>query len=1434
MSPSIECALAALHPAVRAWFIWNFAAPSPPQLLGWPLIAAGKNILLLAPTGSGKTMAAFLQCLGRFYTTSEAGLPEAEGVRLLYVSPLKALNNDIYRNLLLPLEGIAREAKRMGLEPLPLRIAVRTGDTPPAVRRAMLREPPSILITTPESLSLLLSSRARDILRTVETVIVDELHALYPNKRGVHLALSLEHLESLTGRPLQRIGLSATVNPASEAAAFLAGGVLAEDDLWRPRPVEIVDTGRRKELDLQVVVPVEDLKELPEKTIWPAIVDELLVLVRAHRSTLVFVNNRRLAERLTAALNERAGAPIARAHHGSLARETRLEAEELLKQGRLPCLVATSSLELGIDVGAIDLVVQVESPKEVARGLQRVGRAGHLLELPSKGRIIPKNRADLLDCALIAHEMRAGRMEAAYVPQNCLDVLAQQMVALTVTEERGEEELYRIVRRAYPYRELGREHFARTLGMLAGDDDDGRFLGLRPLVFWDRINRRVRATDRGRRLLYRNGGTIPDRGYFPVYHAESGVRLGELDEEFVFERRRGDRFLLGTGLWRIEEIRHNRVLVRSAGRGEALVPFWRGETVGRSYELGRRMGEFLEELAARLEDDDFQAWLARECLLDQNAAANLREYLLAQRRATGFLPSHRRLVVEEYRDELGEWRVMVHAPFGMRVNLGLALLMVEDFREKEGLELEFVHDDDGILFHAPGGAEPPSFNFASLPQEDLPTSLGRILRGLPIFATAFRENAARALLLPAGGRERTPLWLARLRAADLLQTVSDRPDFPLILETMRDCLMRFLDLEGLRGVLAGLADGTIFVHRCRTRRPSPFAGALAFRLIGEYMYTPDLPKGERRFLAFGLDQAGLNELLGGEGLRDLLDVEAVAAVAAEARGEAAHLRPQSADELHAWLCAGRELVAEAVDEKQAIWLEELKAAGRVALLAWPRGEGVFRAWVAAEDAPLYLVAIPRIRQLWPEVALPPPLLEGREARRRLVRRFAATHGPFTLEELAGRYGLPPEEVAAGLAELVAEGILVAGEFTPARGGIEWCHRDLLRKIRRLSLAKARKEIAPRRPADYALFLARWHGILGSRKPQTIAEALTGLAGFFLPALAWDELLALRSPDYRPAELERLVATGRFSWRARGQREGMEIGFLPFGTSWPTWETSSSLSPAAIRIVELLRTHGASFLAQLMRWSDLDPGPLLAALEELMAAGLVTNDNLGPVRYFAGLAGKKGSYRLSQRILEGMGRWALVDEGPPPGPEEMAERLLARYGLVTGEHARREGTAWEELLQVYDRWETMGRLRRSYFVRGLAGIQYALPEAVEELRTPRREGEPAYWALFKCDPANPYGSLFPLPVPGVQVEAIVLREGEPVLAAGGRKMRIVPLAELKEDELRAALLALMKLFARRGRLRVAEFAGRPVLTTPAAEILTEMGFERVYREMVKWA
>ncbi|MGE5552067.1 MAG: DEAD/DEAH box helicase [Bacteroidota bacterium] len=1441
-------ALATLHPAVRGWFTRAFGVPSPPQALGWPRIAAGKNVLLLAPTGSGKTLAAFLQCLSHLYQRFAAGDPLDDGVRVLYISPLKALNNDIHKNLALPLDGIAAEAARMGLELPRPRAAVRTGDTPAAERRAIMRQPPQILITTPESLFLLLTSKARQVLRRVEYVIVDEVHALFPTKRGVHLALSLEHLEALTGRPFQRIGLSATLRPLAEVAAYLGGGTLDAGGTWRARPVETIDTGQRKELDLSILLPVDDLRSLPEKTVWPPIYRQLLGLVRTHRSTLVFVNNRRQAERITANLNDLAGDRIAMTHHGSLSKEKRLEAEEQLKAGKLPCLVATSSLELGIDVGAIDLVVQIESPKEVARGLQRVGRAGHLVGLPSKGRIIPKTQADLLECAAVVREMRTGLVEEVHAPENCLDVLAQQLVGMVCPEDRRADDLFRLARRAYPYRALARAQFDRVLGMLAGGYEDGRALDLQPRLYWDRVNGLVRAADRGRRLVYTSGGTIPDRGYFGVYLEGRDVRLGELEEEFVFERRLGERFVLGTTAWRIEEIRRDRVIVSPAKRGEAMIPFWKGEVLGRSYELGCRFGAFLEELAGRLGDSNCDDWLARECLLEPKAARSLRHYLLTQVRATGALPSHRRLVIEEFQDELGEWRILLHTPFGARIHAALALLLKEQIRARDGLEVETMHDDNGLLFHCPGAPHPPHLDPAALPLETLPETLAETARGSNLFALLFRENAARALLLPKApyGRKRTPLWLARLRAADLLQTVSDRPDFPIVLETLRECLAEHYDLQSLQEVLSGLRAGAIAIHRVRSPRPSPFSQALQFNFLGTYMYVPDLPKGEQRFRALGLSREALRELLGSEDLRGLLDPKAIAAVDEEARGMSSRQAPRNADELHAWLRGGRELAVET--GSVGPFLDALKSANRVVLLSWKAGNRTVQAWVAAEDASDYLAALPGCRVVWPESLPPQAPSDPAEARRRLLRRFTKTHGPLTLGDLEASYGLTRAEAAAELTILEADGLVQSGEFSPGVVETEWCDVDLLQRIHRMSLAKARKEIEPRGPAAYAAFLARWQGLANpGLGPQALAQALTQLAGLWLPAGAWGGgVLPVRVRDYQEAMLEKLVATGQSMWVARGAGTEMKVGFIPQGELTPqpplfreregegaAAPGVSSPATAELQVRDLLANRGALFLPQIVQQTNLSAAVVLEALEMLMAGGLVTNDTLGPIRYFTARRPEHLRYHLTQQTLAEMGRWSTMAPGPPPDPEMLADLLLRRYGLVTRDVVTRDCLSWDDLLPVLERREAIGKVRRGYFVDGLGGLQYALPEAVERLRLPLEEGMPQFWALLRCDPANPYGSVLAMPEAGIQAEILVLRRGAPVLAAGGKKMRIAALVELRDEALTGALAEFGKLASRQGRVTVAEYNGRPVLETEAAEILKGLGFERGYKEMVRW-
>jgi ATP-dependent Lhr-like helicase len=859
-------ALEPFSPSVRRWFEQTFDAPTPAQERGWPAIASGKHTLIQAPTGSGKTLAAFLWALER----AQPG----EGVQVLYVSPLKALNYDVERNLRGPLAGIESS----------LTVGVRTGDTSPKERASMLRRPPDILITTPESLFLMLTSRARETLRTVRFVIVDEVHAVAGTKRGAHLALSLERLERLTGEPFQRIGLSATQRPLDEIGRFVSGG----------REIELVDAGRAKELDLEVVVPVEDMREPGEgNSIWPSIYPELLRLVEEHRSTIVFVNNRRLAERLALRLNELAEREIARAHHGSLAREQRVEVEELLKRGRIPALVATSSLELGIDMGAVDLVIQVESPKSVARGLQRVGRAGHRLDEPSKGRIFPKFRADLLESAVVVGRMRAGAIEKTRIPRNPLDVLAQQIVAITADEEISVDELHELAHRAYPFRDLSRKQLENVLDMLAGRYPSEEFAELRPRIVWDRVRGLVRGREGSRRLAVTNAGTIPDRGLFGVYLVEGGGRVGELDEEMVYEARAGQTFLLGASTWRIEEITRDRVLVSPAPGIPGAVPFWKGEGVGRPYELGAAIGRAARELVA-LADEAAIRRLVEEHSLDARAAQNLLTYLREQEAATGAIPSDRTVVVERFRDEIGDWRLCILTPFGGRVHAPWSLALAARLRESLGLEVNAIWSDDGIALHLPDADEPPPIDDVLVDPAALEELIVTELAGTALFGARFRENAARALLIPRRRPgQRTPLWQQRLKAQGLLQVARRYSDFPVILETYRECLQDVFDLPALRDLLGSLRQRKVDLVEIETPSASPYASSLLFDYVATYMYEDDTPLAERRAQALALDRDLLKELLGQEELRDLIDPLALEEVEEDLRGSPGRVRPRS-------------------------------------------------------------------------------------------------------------------------------------------------------------------------------------------------------------------------------------------------------------------------------------------------------------------------------------------------------------------------------------------------------------------------------------------------------------------------------------------------------------------------------------------------------------
>jgi ATP-dependent Lhr-like helicase len=1382
---------APFSPAVRGWFERTFDAPTPAQEHGWPAIASGGHVLIQAPTGSGKTLAAFLWALDR--------ARPGEGTQVLYVSPLKALNYDVERNLRGPLAGIGSE----------LSVAVRTGDTPPKERAAMLKSPPDILITTPESLFLMLTSRARETLRSVRVAIVDEVHAVAGTKRGAHLALSLERLERLTGEPVQRVGLSATQRPLEEIGRFVSGG----------RPIELVDAGTRKELDLRVVVPLEDMREPGEGgSIWPSIYPALLELVQKHRSTIVFVNNRRLAERLALRLNELAEKEIARAHHGSLAREQRVEVEELLKKGEIPCLVATSSLELGIDMGAVDLVVQVESPKSVARGLQRVGRAGHRLDEPSKGRIFPKFRADLLESAVVVRRMKEGLIEETRVPRNPLDVLAQQIVAVCAQEEISVDELHELVQRAWPFRELERRQLENVLDMLAGRYPSEEFAELRPRITWDRVAGLLRGREGARRLAVTNAGTIPDRGLFGVHLVEGGGRVGELDEEMVYEARAGQTFLLGASTWRIEEITRDRVLVSPAPGVPGLVPFWKGEGVGRPYELGEAIGRTGRELVA-LDDDQARTRLTTEHELDARAAENLLTFLREQERATGALPSDRAVVVERFRDEIGDWRICILTPFGGRVHAPWALALAARLRESAGVEVNFIWSDDGLAFHFPDADVPPVLEELLVTPEELEDLVVAELGGTALFGARFRENAARALLIPRRRPgQRTPLWQQRLKAQGLLQVARRYPDFPVVLETYRECLQDVFDLPALRSLLAALRERRIDVVDVETPTASPFASSLLFDYVATYMYEDDTPLAERRAQALALDRDLLKELLGQEELRDLLDPAALEEVEEQLRG-----RPRTPDQLHDLLLRRGDLAPGEFDEEFAAPLEDERRAVRVRVSGEER-------LIAVEDAGRYRDALGSM----PPSGLPDVFLEGGEdPLGSVLRRWARGRGPFTTQEAARRFGLPDERVEALLAGLD----LARGELRPGGTEREWCDPDVLRRLRRASLARLRKEVEPVDQGALGGFLPAWQGL---DRRATLREALVPLQGLSLPVPLWEsDVLPRRVPGYEPARLDQLTASGEVVWVGAG----LERVALYFREDAPALGRPGALPPPEGEAHEAIRAalaSGALFWFDLLREAGLEGETALPALWDLVWAGEVTNDAWQPLRAsrrFQAPRPERRPRRFSRSradaITATQGRWSPTAGLFPgePDPRALAELLLERQGIVTRDGVRAEGIpgGYALVYRELRKLETLGTCRRGYFVEGLGGAQFALPGAVERLRD--RPEEERTLVLAAADPAQPYGAALSWPkrsgaraarVAGAQV---VLLGGEAALFVerGGRSL--VPLRDPEEAWLRTALEALVAHARRTGlkRLAVERFDGNPVGETEVMPLLLEAGF-----------
>ncbi len=1412
-------------PAVAAWFRSTFGEPTPPQRLGWPEVAAGRNTLLFAPTGSGKTLAAFLACLDHLWRHPR----RSAGVGILYISPLKALNNDVFRNLQVPLDGILARAEADGA-PLPrLSIAVRTGDTTSSDRQKLVRRPPDILITTPESLHLMLTSRARETLTTLSHVIIDEIHALCPNKRGVFLALLLERLEAINPAGFVRVGLSATQRPLEEVARYLGGSRRVGEGgkaRFEPRPVAVVDAGRRKELDLAVIAPFERSGPRPEGSIWPVIERRLLDLIREHRSTIVFANNRRVVERLTAHLNELAEAEaekpagpegeadpviVARSHHGSLSQEERRSTEELLKLGELPSVIATASLELGIDMGAVDLVCQIGSPGSVSRGLQRVGRAGHVVGRVSKGRMIARTTSDLLESAALARAMVANEVETLRVPTNCLDVLAQQVVACVGMDPWEVPALFDLVRSAYPYRDLTAEGFDSVLRLVSGRFPTATFRDLQPRVSWDRVRNRLHPLPGTARIALTGGGTIPDTGQYPLYLGEGGPRLGELDEEFVLERRVGETFVLGTATWKIDAIEPHKVVVSRAAGQAAMMPFWRGENAPRTAELGAKVGALCREIADRRDEPGVLDWLARECRLEPGAAKALRDHVARQGRVAGVVPDDRTVLVESFTDPAGEVGLAVLTPFGGKLHLALKLALQGRLRQRLGVTAACLHADDGLLIRLPRTDEPPLDLFDGLSPSLAEDLIRQELGDSALFGLRFRQNAGRALLMPRPDpSKRTPLWLQRLRAKDLLQVVRKMQDFPIVVETYRECLVDDLDLPRLRAFLDDIASGAIRVATRAGEVSSPFASDLIFKFTQSFLYQWDEPRRDAPRAEGDPVDLGL--------LGPLLEPSAIGRVEARLRG-AGH-PPRTPDEMaEALRTLGDLTPTELVGPMQG-FVEDLIRQGRAMKIEIP-GTAEPTRFVSDEDAPMYERAFgitgdsppllapsplagegrgggaspdrqiakkPRLKATRKTTSHPNPPPQGErepvgtkaqnEAIASIVRRFLGSHALVGLVDITSRYPIEPVLASDLLERFADSGNLVRLEPVEGGDGPRWADRSNLEEVRRLSIAIRRRESVAVSPEAFADFVARRqhvHPATRREGPAAVALALEQLQGFAAPAELWEgELLPRRVKGFRPAWLDEALGSGEWTWRAETEGRGeprVAIVARDFAGPWPIRDEAEEPSKAEAAVLAHLQNRGASFPVDVARETGLGPSTARSALDSLARRGLVTNDRFDPLRpggRAMAEALSAASMPAPERPTLGRarprlrniasrrpeGRWSVVPSVGRDDPEAehlaWAAALLDRYGVLARETAELDpwSPPWRELAPWLGRAEMRGELRRGYFVEGLSGVQYATEEATAELAAiaSRPTVGDDPVLLATLDPANLYGSGAPLDVP----------------------------------------------------------------------------------------
>ncbi|MBN2093019.1 DEAD/DEAH box helicase [candidate division KSB1 bacterium] len=1505
------------HPIIQQWFSETFEAPTPAQIKGWNSIANGESTLILAPTGSGKTLAAFLVCINSLLEKFMVNdIPKK--VHTLYISPLKALNYDIERNLEKPLNGIQKKASLSGLKLPKIQVAVRTGDTTQKERQQMLKAPPQILITTPESLHLLLTSvKAQHILTEIRYVIIDEIHALSENKRGTFLTILLERLQHIVEKQFIRIGLSATQKPLDIIAKFLAGAELKiEGDKVNliPRNVKIVDAGIRKQLDVQIISPVSDFTELPEETIWPDIYRKLLDLIQQHKSTLIFANNRAAVERITSEINERAGYELASAHHGSVSKQKRREIENQLKQGMLKALVATATLELGIDMGSIDLVCQVESPKSVARGLQRVGRAGHLYKSASKGRLIPKMRYDLLEMTAITAAMYNGDVSPIKIPRNCLDILAQQIVAMVSLKSWALDALFNFVRQAYPYRELPRAHFLGVVEMLSGRYPSDAFRDLKARISWDRVNNILYALPGSQRVAILSGGAIPDTGQYPVYLENKKTKIGELEEEFIFERRIGDTFTLGTSNWKIKEITHDRVIAVPAPGEVAQTPFWKGEFSYRNAHLSKYVGSICREIAEKLEQPECQYWLQKNYHLNADAAFNIIQFLKSQIQTTGTIPTDKIVVIESFYDEMGDFRVSVLSPFGGHIHFPWTLAILAQFRKQLNIEPESLHSDIGFVFRYPVENINLIINtIRTVTSNNVEDLIIEELANSQYFGLRFRHNANRAMLIPRPKPgKRAPLWLQRMRSRELLEITTQYPSFPIVIETYRECLQDLLAIDDLKHILQQIENDEIKIIVRQNQQASPFSASLMFQFMMGYMYEYEKPKAERD-TATVIDKSFLLELIKPNSISDFFDEQAIIEFDKKLQFEMDGYKIRTANELVEVMHRIGELTDDEISQKVAVdvqpIIQELCDQNRILKIYIPNVINPWR-WIAAEDFPLYRAAFQNpgvlldapesyqkvfqnsdqliaVEQILPEHILS-QCMNREQAQKEIITKFLYNHALMPFESIKKRYNFDEQFAQNVLQQLEDANVILKITPQKANSQAQWGFHENVKRIRKITLKQQRKSVQINDTNHLTNFLLYWQHISAQSKLKTFDGLITvieQLQGLSLPAEIWEnEIFSKRIDDYKPEWLDQLCRQGDVVWfgTASGGRELGNITFafredLPKFLALKQINTSNETNENMLLIREVLQKKGALFLNDIAIEANLLPSICINTLWKMIWTGEVTNDTFAVIRagkpqtttshmsYFSqsSLTAKglrQSKYSKRYRPSTYFGRWNLL---PTPNSinetytEQLTRQLLNRYGLICREIFEIEQwqISWHNIYDMLIKLEWRGEIRRGYFIKGLSGVQFALPHAAELLmgsippieKKLYTEDNDRMILINTCDPVNLFGAASPVSImhplnsqwrllrnPG---NYIIFQNGSPVFAIEAKGSRLSTLKKLTHSEKLAVLNLLPKLLddpagLRRIRsVKIEYWNDQPVRNSEIFDDLKKLGFQDDYKAMV---